>query len=543
MVVGLLIGTIVLGRAPGQISWIEYQDQGLVWAVARVRGDLVKVDDRGAYVHEYGSTSAKAYLTASEMESLAGCVPMAPAVWPPHAALINVAAAYESSDLGNARRLVFNHGDDLRYVPEWSKWLTWDARRWQLDVTGEVNRRTKTETETILDEARATNNTKLFAWAIRSQSNVGLNATVAVATTEPSIPVLVSELDTDPWLLTAANGTLDLHTGQLRMHRRADLITKISEVLWDPEAACPTWDRFLEQIIPDDDTREFMQRAAGYSLTGTVTEHVLFMLHGGGANGKSTFLETLLQVLGEHAAPASPRLLVADKHSEHPTAVADLHGRRLVVSQEVEQGLDEPLVKQLTGGDQIKARRMREDYWSFTPTHKLWLACNHKPRIKGNDIGIWRRIRLIPFEVTIAPEQQDHDLGAKLTAELPGILRWAVNGCLAWQRDGLNPPAAVVNATDKYQLESDLISQYLDERSVAGPQYQVRTTVLYTDYKAWCQDNGLDHPLSQKALAKQLDERGLDRTENRAGQSVWISVGLLDNRGPIETQHPGAERL
>lgn len=435
---------------------------------------------------------------------------------------------YESTDLGNARRLVAEHGQDLRFVSEWGKWLSWDGTHWGIDLTGEVNRRAKMIADAILDEARSSADAQAFRWGLRSQSAGGINAMIAVASTEPGVPVLVDELDTDPWLLTVANGTLDLHTCELQPANRAHLITKASPVRWDPDATCPNWTRALGQVLPDSELRAYMQRTTGYALTGDVSEQVLTVMYGTGSNGKSTFKETILSMLGEHAKPAAPKLLLATKHEGHPTEIADLHGRRLVVSHEVEDGLrlDEALVKELTGGDRLKGRFMRQDFWDFSPTHKLWIACNHKPRIRGNDNGIWRRIRLVPFEVTIPDEEQDKHLPEKLRAELSGILVWAVEGCRAWQQEGLNPPRAVLEATARYRVESDLLSQFIEERCLDGDGFQVRSTDLYADYKVWCVVNGLDHPLSQKAITKQLDERGYDRTENRQGQAIWLGIGL-----------------
>ncbi|MDE3205149.1 MAG: DNA primase [Acidobacteriota bacterium] len=442
---------------------------------------------------------------------------------------------YARSDLGNARRLVDSHGEDLRYVPQWRQWLVWDGRRWRPDITGAADRRAKEVAETILHEAVTEQDKQGIAFGLKSCNVAGVRNMLASAATEPGIPVEVHQLDADPYLLTVANGTLDLRTGRLRPASRADLITKSSPVEWASDATCPTFDRFLEDILPDADVRRFVQRAAGYSLAGVTTEHVLLICYGSGANGKSTLMEILQRLLGDHAAPASPRLLVVEKHSEHPTAIADLHGRRMVISQEIQDGqrLDEALVKQLTGGDTLKGRLMKQDFWSFTPTHTLWLSTNHKPKIRGTDQGVWRRIRLIPFDITIPEHRQDKDLHTKLLAELPGILTWAVQGCRDWQHHGLDAPRAVTEATDRYRLESDLLAQYLDERTVSDPGAYARSTDLYEDYRTWCAANGLDHPLTQKAIAKQLDERGYDRTENRLGQSVWVGLGLITDRGPI----------
>jgi putative DNA primase/helicase len=452
-------------------------------------------------------------------------------------------AHYEETDLGNARRLVDTFGEDLHYVAQWGKWLAWTGTRWKLDVSGEVDRKAKLVTEQITGEGRyllskaATDASQIKAatdvirFGLRSQSSRSLVDMVRVAATEPGIPVFVDGLDADPWSLSVANGTLDLRTGTLRPQRRQDLITKTSPVEYSCEATCPRFEEFLERALPDPEVKSFVQRAVGYSLTGVTTEHVLFIAHGSGANGKSTLMEVLLDMFGDHGAPAAPRLLVLEKHSEHPTAVADLHGRRLVVSQEVQEGhrLDEALVKQLTGGDTLKARQMRQDFWSFRPTHKLWLACNHKPAIRGTDFGLWRRIRLIPFEVAIPSEEQDRQLGEKLRAELPGILHWAVEGCLAWQREGLNAPKAVTVATDSYKLDSDLVGMFLDESCVTGISHQVRSADLFEAYLAWCVSNGIDRPLPMKALVQQLDERGYDRTKNRLGQALWIGLDILNH--------------
>ncbi len=436
--------------------------------------------------------------------------------------------AYELTDLGNSRRLVAAHGAGLRHVPEWGRWLAWTGTRWEVDLTGEAQRRAKEVAEAILDEARASRDDHLFRWGLRSESASALSAMLTVASTEPGIPVLVDELDRDPWLLAVANGTLDLRTGTLRPADRADLITKGSPVAFDPAATAPTFERFLAEILPDPEVREFLQRWAGYALTGDVREQVFLVWYGTGQNGKSTFKEVLLALLGDLAVPAAPKLLLETRHEAHPTQIADLHGRRLVVSHEVEDGLrlDEALVKELTGGDRLKARYMRQDYWSFAPTHKLLLACNHRPRVRGTDHGIWRRLRLVNFDVRVPDEKQDKALGAKLRAELPGILNWALAGCLAWQADGLQPPKAVIDATAEYRRESDLLGQFVEERCVVADGCQVRSAELYATYRTWCDENGLDHPLSQKALTRQLDERGFDRSENRAGQAIWLGIGL-----------------
>jgi putative DNA primase/helicase len=240
----------------------------------------------------------------------------------------------ELTDLGNARRLVRRFGSDLRFVSEWGKWLVWEGGRWTLDITGETERAAKSVAEAIVEEGRLCHKRaksdderrdarELTVFGLRSQSSGRLRAMVTVASTEPDIPVLVDQLDADPWKLVVGNGTLDLRTGELHASERGDFLTRQTDVPWDADAACPTFDAFLERILPDDEVRAFVQRAVGYSLTGLSTEHVLFICYGGGANGKSTLMEVVLRLLDEHAAPAPPHLLVAEKYSQHPTAIAD----------------------------------------------------------------------------------------------------------------------------------------------------------------------------------------------------------------------------
>lgn len=446
-------------------------------------------------------------------------------------------AHYELSDLGNARRLVNTFADNLRYVPQWGRWLTWTGTRWTVDTTGEVDRHAKQVGEMILDEARAAGDDKRFRHGLKAQSAAGVRNTIALAATEPTIPVLVDQLDADPMLLAVANGTINLRTGQLRPSERSDLLAKASPVAYDPDAACPGFQAFLAEILPEPEVRDFLQRFVGYALTGDVSEHALVICYGVGANGKSTLLRLLLRLLGEHAMPAPPRLLIADRHPEHPTSVASLHGRRLAVVMEVDEGarFDEAMVKNLTGGDRLSARYMRQDYWDFNPTHKFIVATNHKPTVRGGDLGIWRRINLVPFEVTVPPDRQDPHLTERLEAELPGILNWALRGCLAWQTGGLAVPPAVREATDTYRAEQDLIAAFLDEVTIATPGGRAHGSRLYKAYSEWCPAQGIAYPLSQKAFVSRLQDRGLRSEADRDKARWWLGIAL-----PAEDRPEGA---
>lgn len=449
------------------------------------------------------------------------------------------------SDLDNAVRLAERHGQDLRYCWPWRKWLAWDGRRWRVDDTGEVARQAKETVRQMIREAAAIEDDeareKALDAARKCQARHKIEAMVALAASEPGIPVLPEEMDRDPWLLNVVNGTIDLRTGELRPHRREDMLTKLAPVEYDPEAKCHRWEAFLDRIMAGNkELIRYLQKAAGYSLTADVSEQVFFLLHGSGANGKSVFLNTLLAVLGDYGTQAAPDLLMAKKSERHPTELADLRGARLVVALETEEGrrLAESLVKWLTGGDRIKARRMREDFFEFASTFKIWLASNHKPIVRGSDYAMWRRIRLIPFTVTIPPEEQDKQLPAKLREELPGILRWAVEGCLAWQREGLGEPPEVVEATAEYRAEMDAIANFLAECCIVNPLAKVPVATLYRAYTEWAQENG-EWVLSQRELGTRLKERGFSQRKANKGRVFWIGLGLRDDHGEVEKVDKG----
>jgi P4 family phage/plasmid primase-like protien len=437
------------------------------------------------------------------------------------------------TDTGNAERLAAQRGSEIRFCSSWKKWLVWDGTRWELDVLGVVHQHAKDVVRTIASEANGVADDKvraaIFKHAEESESRGGREAIVRLAALERGIGVLSTELDADPWLFNCLNGTIDLRTGQLRPHDRANLLTKRTRVAFDATATCPLWERFLKRVMGDrDDLVSFLQRAVGYALTADVREQVLFFLHGSGSNGKSTFARILLDILGEYGAPGAPDLLMAKRGEAHPTEVADLFGRRLVVCQEIESGraFSEVLVKQLTGGDAIKARRMREDFWEFLPTHKFFIAANHKPVVKGGDHAIWRRIRLIPFEVTIGADEKDPQLLSKLASELPGILRWAVDGCLAWQRDGLGMAEAVAAATGAYREEEDVFGAFLADACTLSAHARVTAKDLYAAYEHWCQQNG-ERPVSARAVGIRLSERGLQRIKSGAVR-LWSGVSLRE---------------
>jgi putative DNA primase/helicase len=438
------------------------------------------------------------------------------------------------TDLGNAERLIDRYGRNLRYCHPWDRWLAWDGKRWAVDDTARVTRAAFRTVRSIYAEAsREADDEKrkgIAKWGRASEGATRIREMIRLAAALDGIPVVPDDLDANPWLLTVNNGTVDLTTGELREAAPADLLTKLAPVDYDPTAQAPTWERFLDEIMAGDrDMIAFLRRAVGYALTGDTREQVIFILFGSGANGKSTFLETLACLFGDYASKTPTETLLTRRSGSIPNDVARLRGARLVTAIEAEEGqrLAESMVKQMTGGDTITARFLRQEWFEFQPEFKLFLATNHKPQIRGTDNAIWRRIRLIPFEVSFPDDLQDKELGRKLQAELPGILAWAVRGCLEWQAAGLGVPAKVVRATADYQSEMDALAVFIDDCCLVKPTAQAKVASLYSEYETWCSVNG-ERPLSKRSFGIRLGERGF--TQGRTGQArYWRGIGLMSD--------------
>lgn len=448
------------------------------------------------------------------------------------------------TDVGNARRFTDLHGHEIRFVANWLCWLVWDGRRWARDagnirvteLAKDVGRHLWNH---VPDATGKSDKKELIAWAKTSDSARGINAMTHLAAGVPSVLVAHDTLDGDNDKLNVANGTLHVWSGHLDPHDPHDLITKLADIQYDANAQCPRWLAFLERVIPDEEVRAFVQRYVGYCLTGRVTEQTIAFLIGPGANGKSVFLNVLRRLLGEYAVVAPRDLLIAQRYEPHPTSIAGLAGARLASAVETEAGskLSEAKVKELVGGDDLTARRMREDFWQFEPTHKLIVAANYRPTVTGTDSAIWRRIRVIPFEVVIPFEERNPGLLELLALELPGILNWAVEGCKKWWIDGLGLPSAVELATSQYRDEQDIVGQFLAaEGYELGPGRAADAGELQRGFLAWCETNGVD-PMGKQRLAQALRGKGLVDARRKKGR-VWEGLGRQnDDRNELNLRN------
>lgn len=432
------------------------------------------------------------------------------------------------TDVGNAARLVQRFGERIRFAFGRQQWFIWDGRRWKPDVRGEIIKLCTQTALSILDELKhveANRQEKFFAWAITSQRRERLSAMAALA--EPELGVTADELDADPWLFNCLNGTVDLRTGELRPHHREDFITRIAAVEYEPNADCTRFEQFLCEIFnADKELIAFIQRWHGHCLTGDISEQYLMIYYGEGNNGKNVLLDTISGIMGDWAGEAPPDLVTVRKHPEHPTEIADLMGKRLIIASETERDAQLRLqfIKRITGNARLKARRMRQDFFEFARSHKLILVTNNRPSVREDSEAVWRRLRLVPFSVIIPPEERDSKLIQKLKTEWPGILAWMVRGCLEWQRDGLREPPAVVNATGNFRGTANGIDGFLQECCTLANDLISVTAELREAYTDWCSRNQRI-PLERKAFASALKAKGCEPKKIHS-QWRWVGIGL-----------------
>lgn len=433
---------------------------------------------------------------------------------------------HELDDTGNAERLVERYGQNLRHSPG-RGWFVWNGKRWLPDTLGQVYELAKETARSISDESDAEGVQK---WAHASGNASRIREMVNLARSNLLIAVSDDVFDSSPWLLNVANGTLDLRTGIIKEPEREDFITKQISVSYE-DAEGPTFSAFMRRILPDARTRGFVQRLFGYSITGDVSEQVFPIFYGEGGNGKSTLNNCILDIMGDYATQAAPGMFIqsrTDGSNEKAIALGDLQGIRLVFSFETDENkrLSEGLVKQATGGDRLTARKLFKGYFTFQPSHKVFLITNHLPRVTGMDSGIWRRIRHVPFSIKITEEERDRDLPKKLKEEYQYILKWLVAGCMAWQRHGLGEPEEVREATEEYRGESDIVGRFVDDVCAKDEKKSVQATIIYNQFKVWADREGERSYMTQNSFSRRLTALGFNRGKDSSGRRVWLGLFL-----------------
>jgi len=439
---------------------------------------------------------------------------------------------FHLTDAGNAEAFKELFGDHFRWVREKGEWFYFDGVRWSAnsskakdEMLETVRLRTQAAMSIENDETRQ----KAVKWCLSSESDYRLKAALSVA--QIWLEAKYTDFDTDPYLLTCANGVVDLRTGQLRLSEPTDMLHKSTGIRYDPTAPCERWERFLNEVFQDDEELiDFIWRAIGYTLTGLMPDF-LFICYGTGSNGKSVFLAVLEKLMGEYGISAPASTFKEKRGDMIPNDLARLAGARFCKSVEVKERivLNEERVKALTGGDRISARFLHREFFDFYPTAKVWWAVNHKPIIRDTTYAMWRRIRLIPFEARFKPGMENwqpkEELLAELEAELPGILAWAVRGCLEWQKQGLEPVEKVKTATEDYRKESDVIERFLEECTIQKPDARVKAGELYQEFKRWAEENG-EVVMSGQMFGRRMSEKGFRKRRLEKGVH-YLGLGLI----------------
>ena len=427
-----------------------------------------------------------------------------------------------STEDGLATAFTRTYGEDWRYCAQWGKWLVWTGERWNPDQLLYVNHLAR-------NICRAAS---LKADSARTRTRLASSSTISaverLARSDPKHAARAEDWDSDVWLLNTPEGVVDLRTGITRAHDRRDRMTKVTTAV--PRGACPTWLAFLADVTEGDaELVVYLQRVMGYCLTGVTSEHALFFLYGTGANGKSVFVNVISTILGDYAANAPMDTFMETRSDRHPTDLAGLRGARFVAATETEQGRrwNESKIKTITGGDKVSARFMRQDFFEYLPNYKLLIAGNHKPSIRNVDEAMKRRLHLVPFTITIPPERRDGKLTEKLLAERDGILAWALEGCLLWQKTGLKPPASVTQATEEYFEAEDAMGRWLEDRCVLHTNAKALTFELFNDWKQWAEANG-EFLGSMRRFSDALLTRRFEKWRNGSGVRGFVGIGLKE---------------
>lgn len=443
---------------------------------------------------------------------------------------------YNLTDLGNSKRFIEQYGNDLLYCHDTKEWYIWTDNRWERDASDYVREMCHRTAVSIHDEiARGEDKedrARIYKHAVKSESAKSISAMESLARSNPEVATIRSNLDLPSPLLNFKNLSIDLTERKIIQspgHHHMQTLQMGCNLYED--ALCPTWDKFVHDIMGGDPVHvEFLRRAIGYSLTSDTDEQCLFFLYGTGRNGKSTFIETLMALFGQYATKIKSSILMgrqSDSGAEQEKA--RLIGKRLVVSSELDEGqkFSETLIKDLTGNDLLTARELYGRTFTFKPFFKLWIYGNHKPTIRGTDDGIWRRFKVVPFDQTFSGEQCDPHLQQKLLKELPGIFTWALAGLVSYYEDGLGEPPEITQATAEYRKEMDAFGAFLDECCIIGPHYQVHVGDLYASYKDWAHD-GEERVLSKRGFGMQMKKRGFAQAKTKYHRS-WAGIGIIQS--------------
>lgn len=437
-----------------------------------------------------------------------------------HTGQLRIAEAYVKT---YAHRCLYVHG---------LGWHYWTGTHWAEDRDGKTRRRLVQLLKQLRHESvdmDPKDRDALLADVRRCESAGGMSGVLDIARHMHPMTVAAEDINSDPALFNTLNGTLNLETGELQPPNPRDMITKVAGAELHEDAVDAAFDRFLETSLPDEDVRAYLQRVMGLAMFGRVREHVLPILTGTGGNGKSVLVDAVLAAFGSYGLTVDPQLIMKTKHQRHGTFVADLHGARLVVTSETDQGeeLAASTVKRLTGGDKLRANRMREDPFEFEPSHTLVYVTNHRPKVDAEDPAMWRRLSVIPFDVT--PAQPDVTLPEKLRQRLDAVLAWCYQGWLAYQSQGLNPPAEVAARTDQYRHESDPIAQFLDSECVISPDAKVKAKALYEAWQVWAMRNG-EKSKTETAFGTLMAARF--KKKRGSSGNVYVGVGLASEDYP-----------
>jgi len=445
---------------------------------------------------------------------------------------------FNLTDTGNSKLIAHLFGDKVRFDHRLNRWLIWNGHIWKPDINGETQRLAKQTAEERYKYALSINDTELkkntSKWALRSEDNQKINAAISLLKSEHPVADSGDNWDNNPMLLGVLNGIVDLKTGVLRNGKQEDRITMVAGVNFNPEATCPRWEQFLQEVFEGDrELIHYIHKSLGYSLTGNMDEQVAFFCYGSGSNGKSVMFQTIREIVGDYGHDAPSSLLEKNRYSTSTNDEREIEHKRFIVYSETltSSRLNEQRLKKITGGDAITARQLYEKNATFKPTAKIWMFLNHKPSVSDDSYAFWRRVRLIPFNRTFKAEEREKRLDEKLLSESEGILAWLVRGCRLWQEEGLEPtPAKVLEGTKVYRQENDVLVEFFYDLVSKREGAEVRSTELFKEYLTWAENEKIPQRevLGSKTFSQKLKEKFGEPKPRKDGNYYLIQSDVLE---------------